>query len=408
MRIASLALLLAACSPSASVDSDDDAEPDTNGEVDSDSDSDSDSDTAVARLAPIEGRFESIGPIRTCGGLVNTWQADDGVLLRLPMNLCGDDLEAMADTLVSNLDAVQARGDKALVAILQGTNLPSAWLADCETYSLNSSGFTGDLCLPWDAAYQSDVEAALREHLGPALSGHPALAGVYFTAPTMTNGVEFHFRVPRDDFPAEPSEGALTDAYLDLMDAYQAHLDVPIVFEGGHCLFDLPSADESTVDCATPLALYRHTRDTYGSDHVALALWNCAERFWWGEGSTEDGVRPLLEEAAADGVSMGCQTVGNFTLQPCRFSDSHIGDYGTQVGVGSQSSCIPNAADDAERACVDTLSWFAGSHAQSATSVQLSGSWVESWSADTATPGGIHHTSDTCRAAVDAFAPMAR
>lgn len=126
MRIASLALLLAACSPSASVDSDDDAEPDTNGEVDSDSDSDSDSDTAVARLAPIEGRFESIGPIRTCGGLVNTWQADDGVLLRLPMNLCGDDLEAMADTLVSNLDAVQARGDKALVAILQGTNLPSA------------------------------------------------------------------------------------------------------------------------------------------------------------------------------------------------------------------------------------------------------------------------------------------
>jgi hypothetical protein len=331
------------------------------------------------------------------------WSSDDGPLMRMSLDLCGDDMAALAETIADNLDAVEARGGRALLILNQGINLPAGWLAQCETYALDSGNFQGDLCVPWDPNYQASLAAALSDHVGPAVAGHPALAGVYFTISTMTNGAEMHFRVLRDDFPASPDEGAFTASYLSVMDAYQAAFDVPILFEAGHCIFDLPQADEADIDCETPLALYRHARDNYGVESVGLGLWNCAERFFHGPDAIEDHVRPLLDEATADGASMGCQTVGNFSAQPCRFSDPAVGDYGELMGMGKDAVCIPAGDDDAEAACVDTLRWFSGAEAQSATSVMVQGTWLESWSADTDPVDGIIATSDACRQAVDQF-----
>ncbi|MCA9662420.1 MAG: hypothetical protein KC486_29040 [Myxococcales bacterium] len=366
--------------------------------------SDSDTDTTGGgEPARLWGRFESGGPITSCGMIKDDWSADDGPLMRMSLDLCGDDMAALAETIADNLDAVEARGGRALLILNQGINLPAGWLAQCETYALNSGNFTGDLCVPWDPNYQASLAAALSEHVGPAVAGHPALAAVYFTISTMTNGAEMHFRVLRDDFTAFPDEEAFTASYLAVMDAYQAAFDVPILFEAGHCIFDLPQADEADIDCETPLALYRHARDNYGVESVGLGLWNCAERFFHGPEAIEDHVRPLLEEATADGASMGCQTVGNFTEQPCRFSDPAVGDYGELMGMGKDAVCIPAGGDDAEAACVDTLRWFSGAEAQSATSVMVQGTWLESWSADTDPVDGIIATSDACREAVDQF-----
>ncbi|KIG17688.1 hypothetical protein DB30_02963 [Enhygromyxa salina] len=338
-----------------------------------------------------------------CGQIKDDWNAADGSLLRMAFDVCGDDMDALAQTIVANLDAIAARDGRALLVLHQGINLPESWLAQCETFALDSGSFQGDLCLPWDADYQQQLGQALGDHLGPALADHPALVGVYFTITTMTNGAEMHFRVARDSFPPEPEDGALTASYLAVMDMYEDAFDVPIVFEAGHCIFDLPGADPADVDCETPLTLYRHARDSYGPASVGIALWNCAERFWHGPTASEDHVRPLLEEATADGVSMGCQTVGNFTNQACRFSDPAVGDYGTLMGIGPASTCVPTGGNDAEAACVDTLGWFAGASSQSATSVVLEGTWVESWSADTQPGMGINVTSPACEAAVNHF-----
>lgn len=347
--------------------------------------------------APIRGRFGSVGPIRTCGGSVQ-WNSPDGPLIGLAFNLCGDDLAALAATIVGALDQVAARGSRAMLAIGQGTLLPASWLARCSTFFIDSGRFQGNTCLPWDANYQADLRSALVDAIGPAVRGHPALVGVYMTMPTMTNGFEMHFRVDRGTFPY-PGDQAFRDAYRQVMDIYQQAFDVPVVFEAGHCLWAGPE-----FDCQTPLELYRYTRDRYGVASTGISLWNCAERFWAGTGAGGEtfGAKGLIEEASADGASIGCQTVGSFTNGACRFSDPDVGDYGTNDDTPGDV-CPSSPQFNPEQACEDTMRWAAGVEAQAILTARVRGTWAENWSADFR-PTGVYNTSPRCRAAIDLFA----
>ncbi|MCB9682503.1 MAG: hypothetical protein H6733_13645 [Alphaproteobacteria bacterium] len=399
-RVASLACLACATTPG-SVDPDTDPVADTDAVVDTDTDTVVHTDTVPdTDTAPVvlRGRFESAGPVRTCGQIAD-WSAPDGLLLRMHLDVCGDDMDALAATIVANLDAVEARGGRAILSLAQGPFLPASWLARCATFDLQDPLFSGPLCLPWDAAYQQDLSDALVDHLGPAVRGHPALAAVYFSISTMTNGAELHFRVDRDDFPY-PGDAVFGQAYTDVMDLFARAFDVPILLEGGHCLWLAPPRG-SGEDCALPLALYRHARDLRGAGGVGLAMWNCAERFWAGDDAIAAGTRPLWEEAAADGVSLGCQTVASFTEGACQFSDADVADYGTVSGPGT---CAATPPLDVAGACVDTLDWFRGAHARATDGLQLHGTWGELWSVDWRSTGP-YATNAGCRAAVDALAP---
>lgn len=347
----------------------------------------------------IRGRFESAGPVRQCHQVVS-WSAPDGLLLRPVMNTCGDDMQALAATILANLDAAKAKGQRALLVIGQGINLPASWLGRCQTFKIEDPRFTGDICLPWDASYQADLRAALVDTIGPAIDGHEALAGVYFTITTMTNGSEMHFRVPKASFPY-PGDAVFRGAYDAVMDIYQEAFSVPIVFEAGHCLFS------DSVDCETPAHLYRYARDTYGKENTGIALWNCAERFWAADGAGEEtfGVKELIEEASRDGVSIGCQTVGSFTNGACRFTDPDVAEYGARGNEMGDNCPTDDPNFDPEAACIDTLNWFTGTSTKNATSAAVRGTWGEIWSVDV-NSDGIYRTSAACAAAIDQLATL--
>ncbi|HAA57067.1 MAG TPA: hypothetical protein DCE42_20040 [Myxococcales bacterium] len=355
-------------------------------------------DTAPPQRKVIRGRFESGSPVRQCGDLV-TWNAPDGLLLRAPMNLCGDDIAALAATIKKNLDAIEAKGGRALVMLIQGINLPPSWLTRCKTWKLQDGRFSGDICLPWDTNYQKDLKTALTTHLAPVINGHKAVAGVYFTITTMTNGAELHFRADRSTFPY-PGDKIFHQSYFDIMKLYQDTFDAPILFEAGHCLWS-----RTQVDCELPLALYRYSRDTFGHNNTGIALWNCAERFWAGTGAGTEtfGVKKLIEEASKDGVSIGCQTVGNFTAQPCRFSDPDVGNYGASV-QGTPSQCQTDDPNfNPAQACIDTMKWFAGKQSQAQQTVNVKGTWLENWTKEYS-KAGVYNTSNACKQEIDAFA----
>ncbi len=357
-------------------------------------------DAALTR-GPIRGRFESTGPITTCRGAPG-WNAPDGPLIRIAFNTCGDDMVALAETIVGALNRVLERGDKAILAIGQGTLLPPAWLARCQRFHLTGS-FTGDICVPWDASYQTDLREALANQIGPRVKGHPALVGTYLTTPTMTNAYEMHFRVSKSAFTsatAYPGDAGLQEAYRAIMDIYQQAFDVPIVFEAGHCLWS-----SGSYDCQTPLMLYRHSRDTYGVGSSGISLWNCAERFWAGatvSNSETFGAKALIEEASRDGASIGCQTVGSFTNGACRFSDPRVGDYGTN-DAQPRDVCPMEAKFNPVGACVDTMRWFAGVERKASPTAHVAGTWAENWSADHR-PTGVYQASGSCMNAIDLLA----
>ena len=313
----------------------------------------------------------------------------------MAMDLCGDDLDALRATIVSNLDKVAAAGQRALLVLVQGTNLPPSWLASCEKYTLATDRFSGTLCVPWDATYQANLRHALADVIGPAVKGHPALAGVYFTITTMTNGVEMHFRVDKASFPY-PGDEPFRAAYDHVMDTFQAAFTVPVVFEAGHCLW------LSNYDCETPRRLYRHSREKYGVAKSGIALWNCAERFWagaTGAGGETFGAKALIEEASADGASVGCQTVGSFTRGACRFSSAEVGNYGDR-GTLTGDTCPSDPNFNPAGACVDTMRWFSGIAAKATVTAKVKGTWAENWSADHGA-SGVYRTGAECKAAID-------
>ena len=372
------------------------SEPVDQGQDQSD-DMDAEEDMAPSEsTGPIRGRFESAGPIRNCNDLA-TWNAPDGFLLRPQMGVCDDDMTALADTIVANLDAAAARDARVMLVIGQGLNLPSSWLDSCETYSLQFGRFTGESCVPWDSNYQAKLQEALQTHIGPRVKDHQALAGVYFTISTMTNGSEMHFRTNRSTFSNYPGDEVLRQSYKDVMAIYQDAFDVPIVFEAGHCLWN---DDE---DCQTPFELYTSTRDTYGVDAVGVAMWNCAERFFVSENSPEFHTRPIFEEASKDGASIGCQTVGSFA-QACRFTSTETANYGTPPMGPGNSTCPDSTPEDIENACVDTVDWFRGARQINPASPVIQGTWGEFWSADMRTDG-VYHPSTACQEAIDAMIP---
>ncbi len=360
-------------------------EPDAEGNADTGNGSDADADDTgeVVEHPKVRGRLESNGSMR-CGQLTS-WNAPDGVLLRAPLNQCGEDLQALADTFKMNLDEVQARGQTAIIAFHQGLELPPSWLEECETHHIDDGRFSGDTCLPWDSTYLTNLQEAL-EFLSVEFGDHPAISAVYFTISTMTNGAEFHWRTDKADYPY-PGDEVFYGAYFDVMDLFHANFDHPIVFEAGHCVWK----DEP--DCQLPLELYRYSKTNYGVSGSAISMWNCAERFWAGEVSADYDLGALLQEASDDGASIGCQTVGSFSNGACRFTSDDVGNYGTTVGREGDN-CVQGDDFDPEQACVDTLSWLLG-EGQNETSPTLTGSWVEGWSADYR-DGGVFAASEAC------------
>ena len=127
------------------------------------------------------------------------------------------------------------------------------------------------------------------------------------------------------------------------------------------------------------------------------------ERRGRGPGQAGQVAGLAAEEAVADGVSFGCQTVGNFTEGACHFTDPAVGDYGDPVQMPG-GDCPPGPNFDAEAACVDTMRWFAGEGGQAETSLAVQGTWAELWSLDVGA-AGVYRTSEACREAVDLLAP---
>ena len=111
----------------------------------------------------IRGRFESAGPVQTCGSVVS-WTSPDGFLLRPRMNVCGDDANALGDTILANLNAAAEKGSRVMLVISQGIELPASWLDECESFAIESGRFTGKTCAPWDSKYQGLLREALQLH----------------------------------------------------------------------------------------------------------------------------------------------------------------------------------------------------------------------------------------------------
>ena len=346
----------------------------------------------------IRGRFESAGPVQTCGSVVS-WTSPDGFLLRPRMNVCGDDANALGDTILANLNAAAEKGSRVMLVISQGIELPASWLDECESFAIESGRFTGKTCAPWDSKYQGLLREALVETIGPKVKGHEALAGVYFTISSMTNGAEMHLRIDRESIANYPGDDVMRRAYIDVMGIFQEAFEVPVVFEAGHCLW------MNNEDCQTPLELYKATREKYGVESTGVAMWNCSERFFVSDKSPEFGAREIFEIASADGASIGCQTVGAFE-QACRFTSEETANYGTSPSGPGSSDCPDSTAADVEAACVDTVNWFIGKESKNEKSPVINGTWGEFWSRDLQR-SGAYQQSSKCKATIDMLEPRA-
>ena len=112
---------------------------------------------------------------------------------------------------------------------------------------------------------------------------------------------------------------------------------------------------------------------------MGLAAWWCAERLSL-RGTDTVPVWPLIQQAAQGSYAI-CQTVGNFSQQPYRFSDSQLLpplDYGSE-GDWDLSDVI--------RAFDDTAAWISGNAVhvgQPSTIVPFAA--VEVWSEDLRNP----------------------
>jgi hypothetical protein len=318
------------------------------------------------------------------------------------MNGCDNDTDGVLDTIQGELDAAEVAGQKVLVALMQGINLPEDWLDECETFLLSDGRFEGDSCLPWDTKYQQRI-ASFYSSFGERFDNHSALAAVYFTHPMMTNGAEWHFRMDYDEFVAEvdyPGDDGVLAALNTLFDLHADPLpNTPIVFEAGHTAF----MTGSKARWNTAEVVYEHALAKVGADRLGIAAWNCAERQLSATGG-EHEMQPLFLQAGEDGVSVGCQTIGNFQETPCRFTDTTQGlVYGTiNPGVGN-SDCADGVDVSLTNyiACNETLHWFAGlaTHASEGSgSRPFAGTWVESWTLD------VKWDNAVCQAAIDLLA----
>ena len=323
------------------------------------------------RKAFPQGVYESAGGVRMAGDDVVARTplipGQEGVLVRAGWNLCGDDQTCLLDTIAINLESARIRGLKVALAIRDGDHAPPQTKARCTLFPFEFRGEPATMCLPWDNAYLAD-KTQLIAALGERFDDHPALAHVYFTAACSTNGYEGHCRIDQAQYQAAgyTPEG-FDAAYVEILLAYLAAFpDTPITIEL-HTIFDRSE---------TWSALWEIGQV---DQRVGLAAWWCAERLSL-RGTDTVPVWPLIQQAAQGSYAI-CQTVGNFSQQPYRFSDSQLLpplDYGSE-GDWDMSDVI--------RAFDDTAAWISGSAVhvgQPSTIVPFAA--VEVWSEDLRNP----------------------
>lgn len=259
-----------------------------------------------------------------------------GALVALPWNLC--DAGCLFETIQTNLITARQRGKVVGLAVADGLSVPDEVKAECQTvdYRFRDAGAT--MCVAWDPNYLQAKKAFVRE-LGARFDGDEALAYVYFTGPCSTNGNEGHCRIDQAAYVAAGyTAEKMTAAYLEVMDAYvQAFPRTPIVFEV-HTIFDSAQLWEQ---------VWQHIEATR---RVGIAAWWCAERLSV-SGRETAPVWPLLQRAAETSFTV-CQTVGSFTRDPWRFSDSTLG-----LNYGTESNFTPS---DSLSAFTDTMDWAEG------------------------------------------------
>ncbi len=288
------------------------------------------------------GLFKSVGglqPGQNPLSAVNTVSSSQtGISISVPWDLCGNDEACLLDTIKALLDGASAKSLKVALAISDGMSTPPGVKARCQLFSFAFRSTPQTMCLAWDADYLTAKKAFVKV-FGARFDAHPALAYVYFTGACSTNGNEGHCRIDEQAYTAAGyTASRLADAYIGIMDAYlEALPTTPIAFEV-HAIFG---------SAAPWTAIWNHVRPT---KRVGIAAWWCAERLSV-NGAETTPVWPLLQEAAEETFSV-CQTVGNLSTEPWRFSDPTLGlDYGTEQSMDPE---------DVTRAFNETLDWAEG------------------------------------------------
>jgi len=304
----SFVLLLQACS---------------NGSSSSDELSSQEMDEGISNLEIVELKPYPAGVYESAGGLKGELDdvvartplspGQDGVLVKINWDICNDDLQCLLDTIQINLDTAESLGLFVSLAISDGSHAPPAVKANCENLYFEFRGEARTMCRASDSFYLQAKENMLRE-VGERFDSHEALAAVYFTGACTTNGVEGHCRIDESHYP-DISE--LSTAYVTIMSYYlDAFPSTPLVFEA-HTIFD-------SIDIWTEL-----WASVESTGRVGVAAWWCSERLSI-NGSETEPAWSLIQTIANETFSV-CQTVGNFSSQPYRFSDASLGlDYGEE------------------------------------------------------------------------------
>jgi len=288
-----------------------------------------------------------------------------GVLVRFSWKACGDDLNCLLEMVQQQLDSATTANLKVALMILDGDEAPDGVKAQCSIFDYLKRGAPASMCLAWDENYLT-AKIAMIEALGLRFDSHPALAYVYFTGACSTNGAEGHCRIDEDAYTtAGYTPEKLIGAYKTIMSAYRsAFRKTPIAFEA-HAIFESAEPWQSLWDQES------------ASGRVGVASWWCAERLSI-NGNDTAPVWHLVQEAAETSFAV-CQTVGNFTNQPYRFSDQSLGlDYGVEDQWNN---------NDSQNAFEQTLNWMQGInvHAGQPSVIQRFGV-LESWSDDIKNP----------------------
>jgi len=291
------------------------------------------------------GLYESGGPIRFANDdaisrTVNL-VGQEGVLVRVAWDLCSDNMDCLLDTIELNLDTAESMGLKVALGISDGNGAPPFVKATCELFAFVFRDQASTLCLPWDTEYLA-AKTAFTHSLGQRFDAHPALAYVYFVGSCSTNGFEGHCRIDENDFAnAGYTVTGLSDAYITIMQGYiDSFPQTPIVFEA-HTLFNQTTVWDN---------LWQTFKQ---SNKLGIATWWCSERLSV-NGHDTDPMWDLVQEIARTTFSV-CQTVGEFTNQPWRFSDFNLSpslDYGIETDWNSI---------DVNNAVNETMNWMSGS-----------------------------------------------
>ena len=310
------------------------------------------------------GVYESAGfndPVGTASGS----NASQGVLVRVSWKVCGDNQTCLFDTIQTQLDKALAANLKVSLLVLDGDDAPDSVKARCTTFDFDKLGTPATLCLPWDVNYLTDKKSMVTA-LGQRFDSHPALAYVYFTGACSTNGAEGHCRVNQAAFTAAGyTPEKLTAAYLSIMDSYRAAFPTtPAIFEV-HAIFNSAELWQAVWDHVS------------ASGRVGVAAWWCSERLSV-RGNDTLPVWPIVQAAAEKSFTV-CQTVGNFTNQPYRFTDLTLGlDYGIETDWNQS---------DVTLAFNQTMDWAQGIvlHGGQGSTIRRF-SVIENWSLDLKNP----------------------